>query len=191
MAVVAVAAIVATAVLVLNLIAGQAACKLENTNCAASHLKNGYFAGVIIDPQTQTPIANQHLAMYFESRRDYGVTLSTDTTGHYCIVWANDPLPRVKVGNNYNVILRDPWRPLDGQPPPPGCSATNADIPWNRAVDLRSNWRYKLLLWLPGLALATLALRSLLRKSRLKELLSSVGLAASAACVSTFVAFWA
>jgi hypothetical protein len=167
------------------------ACGLENTYCATSQLKNGYYAGEVRDPVSGQPVANRRLPIWFESRRDYRATINTDASAHYCIVWADEhSYPAVKLTPNLDANLHDDWRPLGGQPPPQGCQTSNATIPWDRAEDLGSAWQWKLLVAVPLLALALLLCGRLLRRRSMSKALDAAGAAAVVTSVILNSTLW-
>jgi hypothetical protein len=171
-------------------LAGHLACAWDTSNCALSHVKDGYYAGVVLDPRTHQAVANRRLSVYFESRRDPGAAINTDSGGRYCIVWAQEHVyPSARIGPRSYANLHDDWRPLTGGPPPHGCEISDATIPWNRAADLRARWQHLSVLWTGVGALLALAI-SILASGALKPALRVLAMNGAVGAVALCVAVW-
>lgn len=140
-------------------------CDLENSGCAHSSAKNGYYAGVLDDPATGRPAADRHLGVWTASRGDYAVHINTDAHGRYCLVWASEsvvpaasfPRRRASVGphrDDVPLLSHLGWRPLNGRLPPTGCQKSNLAVLWDRYSGFASSgvWRTLLVLSLAALA---------------------------------------
>jgi hypothetical protein len=192
-----VAAVLAAAVLGLTA-AKDFECSLENTGCAHSNAKNGYYAGVLDNPFTRRPVANRRLGVYVASRDDYAVHINTDSRGRYCIIWAFESiapdarLPRRHVSfgpHSIDVALLSHlgWQPLDGRPPPRGCQTSNVGVPWDRYDGLIGNSVGLLLALLSLSALGfLLASRIEFKTVRTRQIIASIGVLTSlaAACLA-------
>jgi hypothetical protein len=187
----AIAAFAAFCAVGYDYVAGHWTCSQDTSNCALSHVKDGYYAGVVIDPRTQQRVANRRLNVYFESRRDYGVVVTTDSDGRYCIVWAQEHVyPDAHIGPRYDLSLHADWQPLRQGPPPRGCEISDTTIPWNRAADLRTRWQYKSVLWIGGGALLALAISILTNAAVLKPALRALGMSAAVGALVMCIAVW-
>jgi hypothetical protein len=164
------------------------ACGWDTSYCAASHVKNGYYAGEVRDPLSGQPLTNRRLPIYFQSRQDHVVTVTTDASGRYCIVWARERVyPDAVLAPRRDESLHDAWRPL---PPPQGCQTSSATVPWDRADDLGSAWQWKLLVAVPLLALALLLCGRLLRRRSISKTLDVAGAAAAITSVVLNFSLW-
>lgn len=151
--------VIAVLALGYDYLAGHTACAWDTSDCALSHLKDGFYAGVVTDPVTHRVVANRRLPIYFDSTRSYVTTISTDSTGAYCIAWAREhALPAARLRPDFDVSLSNDWQPLRGGLLPAGCQTTSATVPWNRAEDLTSRWQYRAPLWLAVGAILMLGL---------------------------------
>jgi hypothetical protein len=167
------------------------ACGWDTSYCAASHVKNGYYAGVVRDPRSGQPVSNRRLGIHFESNPDRAITITTDASGRYCIVWAHERLyPDVGFGPKFDEYSHDAWRPLRGLPPPPGCQTSSASVSWNRADDLCSAWQWKLLVAAPLLAFALLLCGWVFQRQSISKTLDAAGAAATITSVILNFTLW-
>jgi hypothetical protein len=132
-------------VLFFHWVAGALACGWDTSYCAQSRDKNGVYRGVLVDRHART-VTGTAFSVAFESRRSARPRdvsgFSTDAQGRFCIVWAQESItPFLHVDGSVTSI-RDPWQPLNGANPPPGCQAGDQGIPWNRADDLTSSAQF-------------------------------------------------
>lgn len=150
-------------VLLFHWAAGGFACGMDTSYCAQSRDKNGVYRGVFVDGQGRT-LTDTAFSVAFESRRGARPRdvsgFSTDAHGRYCIIWAQERItPSAHVGGS-EWSIRDPWQPLNGASPPPGCQAGDQGIPWNRADDLTTSAQFLAVpaVAVPGVVLLLVAL---------------------------------
>lgn len=175
------AAAFAIAAFMYNLVAGAVACSYDNSYCAYSSDKEGFYSGPVWG-RGGRPLLNREVPLHFASRQDLApVKLSTDAAGRMCFFWARE---RVSPQRG----LR--WHSLARRRPPSGCRSLDVGVPWNRAVDVRSAWQYLSVLTLTGAAIVLMAAALFFRR-RLRSTLLWLGGAAAVAGLGLCVAVWA
>jgi hypothetical protein len=175
-------AVLAASILILlaNFASGSAACGTENSGCARAGPARLWLGRVFTrDGRPATRAVVEYL---FDSNRSKGgvsrtpVTASTDSEGRYCLRWpAESSTAFVAVPGGRFVLVSpdasgtpgasyligsngDPNLTVTNRGWQPASDATDACVtrspPWNRTEDVKSNWRYRVLLYLPLLSIA-------------------------------------
>lgn len=163
---------------------GNLACGWDTSYCAASHEKDTTYRGQLTADDGRV-LADTAFTVAFESRLDAPRVggFTTDADGTYCLVWATEATtPLAYVDGTLAGRLEQ-----DAEAPPGDCQTSDAEIPWNRADDLRSTPQF-VGVFVPG-ALAILALvLGLLRPTRTSFVIGSA-LTAVTFALTVFVWF--
>jgi hypothetical protein len=183
-------------VLLFHFAAGAFACESDGSGCALSRHKNGVYEGMLVSRGNEKWL-NTAFSVSFESRRDARPRetggFSTDATGHYCIVWAQEEVWFVHVAGvagDGAVRFSDPWQPLNGADPPPDCQTSDQGVPWNHAQDLMSSPEFLALPALAVPAVALLLIALLLEGAPKARHARAVGLVLTVASTGLAVLLW-
>jgi hypothetical protein len=167
-------------VLAWNFVNGNLACDTDTAYCAITRAKNGYYGASVAWVKK-----GDRVDVAFESlRHGNGVSFDVAVSGYVCIIWAHERIyPRAAVNGRSVKLVWQTDTPL------PGCHRSKTEIPWNRADGVTSRWQYTVLIALPALALALLALSALAQDRRRRTLHYAASAAVGAAIVATIVAW--
>jgi len=152
---------------------GGLACGWDTSYCAQSQEKDTAYTGTL-ESEDDGVLASTAFTVAFESRLDAPRVggFSTDETGAYCVLWAQEAVsPQAYVGDVFVARLEIPEDAADVEPSE--CQTSDASIPWNRTDELRDTTEFRAP-FVPGAAAILVLLVGVFRPRRALFLLGSI-----------------